>query len=227
MEIIELNKSQLLDMLLCENPCGFGGYGIVVAKGDKVYKIRYKDFIKTYMSGDESLLDDEVDIFLFADQDYGLYNPYNRLKDFERLSETKSNRLITGVLSYRGLFAGIEMNYLNGYISFWDALDSISKDELKDYLDKTLLLVNDLIEHDIAPRDIRGENVLINPLTKDVVLIDLDDIETVYGPYPNYLKEYPHHTDAVMRRFNEMKKGLTMRKENILTRTRNNTFTIS
>ena len=108
MEIIELNKSQLLDMLFCENPCGFGGYGIVVAKGDKVYKIRYKNFINTYMSGDESHLDDEVDIFLFADQDYGLYNPNNRLKDFERLSETKSNKLITGVLSYRGLFAGID-----------------------------------------------------------------------------------------------------------------------
>jgi len=219
MKMIELDRYKLLNMLFCKEPCGYGGYGVLVARKDKVYKIYYKTLINTYMSGNETYLDQEVDVNLMVDKEFGLKDPYKRLKDFERLEKTKSKGLITGVLSYKGLYVGIEMNYLRDYVSFWDALDSISHDELSEYLNKTLLLINDLLDHDIVPRDIRGENVLINPITKNLALIDLDDLETIYGT-TNYVKDYPHNKDIVMQSFNELRTGLLESKKRILTRSR-------
>ena len=59
-----------------------------------------------------------------------------------------------------------------------------------------------------------------------MALIDLDDLETIYGT-TNYVKDYPHNKDIVMQNFNEMKKGLTAHQEKVLIRRCNNSFTNS
>ena len=57
--------------------------------------------------------------------------------------------------------------------------------------------------HDIVPKDIKENNILVNTETGDVKLIDLDGIETIYGP-KGYIKDYPYNIDSVNAKLEEM-----------------------
>lgn len=217
MKIIDINKAQFLNLLLNSKPFSQGQFGIITLMNSKLYKIYYKDFIETYLSRDESNLDIEVDNWLEIEKiiSFGLRNPNKRLEELHKLLKTKSCDLITGVLSYNGLLVGIEMNFYEGYVSLEAASKIVSQDELDTYLNKCYKLINDLMTHNIVPKDIKEDNVLVNPITSDVVLIDLDGIETTYGP-DNYVNDYPYNKKIVKEKFNEMVYRLNNQSKNIL-----------
>jgi len=205
MKIIDIDRKQFLNLLLNSNPFSQGQFGIITLINGKLYKIYYKDFIETYYTRDESELDKEVEILIQTEKttNFDLRNPNKRLKELSKLLKTKSCNLITGVLSYNGLLIGIEMNYYDDYISLESVFKNISSDELDVYLNKADNLVNDLMMHNIVPKDIKEDNILVNTLTKDVVLIDLDGRETTYGP-DNYINMYPYTKKIVEEKFSEM-----------------------
>ena len=95
------------------------------------------------------------------------------------------------------------MNYFEGYISLEKASKIVTRQELDEYLRKCYNLVNDLMTHNIVPKDIKEDNILVNIKNGDVILIDLDGNETVYGPV-NYVNDYPYNKKIVENKLNDM-----------------------
>ena len=205
MKLIDINKEQFLKLLLNSNPFSKGQFGIITLINDKLYKIYYKDFFETYFTKDENKLDAEVEQWLNFEKitNSDLKNPSKRLEVLNKLLETKSRDLITGVLSYNGILVGIEMRYYKDYISLASVSKTVSNEDLDKYLSESYNLISDLMSHNIVPRDIKEDNILINLITGDVVLIDLDGNETIYGP-DNYVNDYPYNKKIVTEKVDEM-----------------------
>lgn len=213
MQVIEISKDKFLSYLLNPNPIFQGQFGKIVLDNNKLYKIYYRDFIKTYINKDECLLDDEVNSLLEIEKltNFELRDPYKKLNELNRLARTKSTSLITGVLSYNGLLVGIQMNYLKNYTTLKEISTRVEDSKLVIYLNKVYELVYDLLKENIVPTDVKEDNILVNEETKDVVLIDLDGSETIYGP-DNYLIDFPYNLDIINNNFDKMVNRLKIKK---------------
>lgn len=214
MKVIEISKKEFLSYLLDPNPLTQGQFGKIVLNGDKLYKIYYKDFIKTYINKNDNFLDDEVSSLLEIERltNLGLRDPYKKLTELNRLAGTKSSNLITGVLSYKGLLVGIQMNYLKDYITLKEISTRVEDSKLDIYLNKVYELVCNLLMENIVPTDVKEDNILVNEETNDVALIDLDGIETIYGP-DNYLIDFPYNLDIINNNFDKMINRLKTKKD--------------
>lgn len=213
MQVIEISKDKFLSYLLNPNPIFQGQFGKIVLDNNKLYKIYYRDFIKTYINKDECFLDDEVNSLLEIEKltNFELRNPYKKLNELNRLAGTKSPNLITGVLSYNGLLVGIQMNYLKNYITLKEISTRVEDSKLVIYLNKVYELVCNLLMENIVPTDVKEDNILVNEETNDVVLIDLDGSETIYGP-DNYLIDFPYNLDIINNNFDKMVNHLKIKK---------------
>lgn len=214
MKVIEISKKEFLSYLLDPNPLTQGQFGKIVLNGDKLYKIYYKDFIKTYINKNDNFLDDEVSSLLEIERltNLGLRDPYKKLTELNRLAGTKSSNLITGVLSYKGLLVGIQMNYLKDYITLKKISTRVEDSKLDIYLNKVYELVCNLLMENIVPTDVKEDNILVNEETNDVALIDLDGIETIYGP-DNYLIDFPYNLDIINNNFDKMVNRLKVKTD--------------
>lgn len=214
MQVIEISKDKFLSYLLNPNPIFQGQFGKIVLDNNKLYKIYYRDFIKTYINKDECFLDDEVNSLLEIEKltNFELRDPYKKLNELNRLARTKSASLITGVLSYNGLLVGIQMNYLKNYITLKEISTRVEDSKLVIYLNKVYELVCNLLMENIVPTDVKEDNILINEETNDVVLIDLDGSETIYGP-DNYLIDFPYNLDIINNNFDKMMNRLKTKKD--------------
>ena len=213
MQVIEISKDKFLSYLLNPNPIFQGQFGKIVLDNNKLYKIYYRDFIKTYINKDECFLDDEVNSLLEIEKltNFELRDPYKKLNELNRLARTKSASLITGVLSYNGLLVRIQMNYLKNYITLKEISTRVEDSKLVIYLNKVYELVCNLLMENIVPTDVKEDNILINEETNDVVLIDLDGSETIYGP-DNYLIDFPYNLDIINNNFDKMVNRLKIKK---------------
>lgn len=213
MQVIEISKDKFLSYLLNPNPIFQGQFGKIVLDNNKLYKIYYRDFIKTYINKDECFLDDEVNSLLEIEKltNFELRDPYKKLNELNRLARTKLASLITGVLSYNGLLVGIQMNYLKNYTTLKEISTRVEDSKLVIYLNKVYELVCNLLMENIVPTDVKEDNILINEETKDVVLIDLDGSETIYGP-DNYLIDFPYNLDIINNNFDKMVNRLKIKK---------------
>lgn len=213
MQVIEISKDKFLSYLLNPNPIFQGQFGKIVLDNNKLYKIYYRDFIKTYINKDECFLDDEVNSLLEIEKltNFELRDPYKKLDELNRLARTKSASLITGVLSYKGLLVGIQMNYLKNYTTLKEISTRVEDSKLVIYLNKVYELVCNLLMENIVPTDVKEDNILVNEETKDVVLIDLDGSETIYGP-DNYLIDFPYNLDIINNNFDKMVNRLKIKK---------------
>ena len=214
MKVIEISKKEFLSYLLDPNPLTQGQFGKIVLNGDKLYKIYYKDFIKTYINKNDNFLDDEVSSLLEIERltNLGLRDPYKKLTELNRLAGTKSSNLITGVLSYKGLLVGIQMNYLKDYRTLKKISTRVEDSKLDIYLNKVYELVCNLLMENIVPTDVKEDNILVNEETNDVALIDLDGIETIYGP-DNYLIDFPYNLDIINNNFDKMVNRLKVKTD--------------
>ena len=213
MQVIEISKDKFLSYLLNPNPIFQGQFGKIVLDNNKLYKIYYRDFIKTYINKDECFLDDEVNSLLEIEKltNFELRDPYKKLNELNRLARTKSTSLITGVLSYKGLLVGIQMKYLKNYTTLKEISTRVEDSKLVIYLNKVYELVCNLLMENIVPTDVKEDNILVNEETKDVVLIDLDGSETIYGP-DNYLIDFPYNLDIINNNFDKMVNRLQIKK---------------
>lgn len=213
MQVIEISKDKFLSYLLNPNPIFQGQFGKIVLDNNKLYKIYYRDFIKTYINKDECFLDDEVNSLLEIEKltNFELRDPYKKLNELNRLAGTKSPNLITGVLSYNGLLVGIQMNYFKNYITLKEISTRVEDSKLVIYLNKVYELVCNLLMENIVPTDVKEDNILVNEETNDVVLIDLDGSETIYGP-DNYLIDFPYNLDIINNNFDKMVNRLKIKK---------------
>lgn len=164
MQVIEISKDKFLSYLLNPNPIFQGQFGKIVLDNNKLYKIYYRDFIKTYINKDECFLDDEVNSLLEIEKltNFELRDPYKKLNELNRLARTKSASLITGVLSYNGLLVGIQMNYLKNYTTLKEISTRVEDSKLVIYLNKAYEIVYDLLKENIVPTDVKEDNILVN-----------------------------------------------------------------
>ena len=213
MRVIEISKDKFLSYLLNPNPIFQGQFGKIVLENNKLYKIYYRDFMKTYINKDEDFLDDEVNGLLEIEKltNFELRVPYKKLNELNRLARTKSASLITGVLSYKGLLVGIQMNYFKDYTTLKEISTRVEDSKLDIYLNKVYELICDLLMENIVPTDVKEDNILVNEETNDVALIDLDGIETIYGP-DNYLIDFPYNLDIINNNFDKMVNRLKIKK---------------
>ena len=213
MQVIEISKDKFLSYLLNPNPIFQGQFGKIVLDNNKLYKIYYRDFIKTYINKDECFLDDEVNSLLEIEKltNFELRDPYKKLNELNRLARTKLASLITGVLSYKGLLVGIQMKYLKNYTTLKEISTRVEDSKLVIYLNKVYELVCNLLMENIVPTDVKEDNILVNEETNDVALIDLDGIETIYGP-DNYLIDFPYNLDIINNNFDKMVNRLKIKK---------------
>lgn len=213
MQVIEISKDKFLSYLLNPNPIFQGQFGKIVLDNNKLYKIYYRDFIKTYINKDECFLDDEVNSLLEIEKltNFELRDPYKKLNELNRLARTKLASLITGVLSYKGLLVGIQMKYLKNYTTLKEISTRVEDSKLVIYLNKVYELVCNLLMENIVPTDVKEDNILVNEETNDVVLIDLDGSETIYGP-DNYLIDFPYNLDIINNNFDKMVNRLKIKK---------------
>ena len=213
MQVIEISKDKFLSYLLNPNPIFQGQFGKIVLDNNKLYKIYYRDFIKTYINKDECFLDDEVNSLHEIEKltNFELRDPYKKLNELNRLARTKLASLITGVLSYKGLLVGIQMKYLKNYTTLKEISTRVEDSKLVIYLNKVYELVCNLLMENIVPTDVKEDNILVNEETKDVVLIDLDGSETIYGP-DNYLIDFPYNLDIINNNFDKMVNRLKIKK---------------
>ena len=183
MKIIDLSKKELLKLLFNSNRDFKGCYGILNVKGNHIYKINYSNLIRTYISHNDNCLDEETDKLLYDENGLitDLYNSKNKLNEFKKLENTLSSNLIQGVLSYRNVYVGTKMKYYKDYIKLDKAKNILNRSDFIKCLEKSLYLIKSLLENEIMPLDIKESNILINPKTLDVVLIDLDDNQTIYN----------------------------------------------
>ena len=214
MQVIEISKDKFLSYLLNPNPIFQGQFGKIVLDNNKLYKIYYRDFIKTYINKDECFLDDEVNSLLEIEKltNFELRDPYKKLNELNRLARTKLASLITGVLSYKGLLVGIQMKYLKNYTTLKEISTRVEDSKLVIYLNKVYELVCNLLMENIVPTDVKEDNILVNEETNDVALIDLDGIETIYGP-DNYLIDFPYNLDIINNNFDKMVNRLKIKKD--------------
>ena len=214
MQVIEISKDKFLSYLLNPNPIFQGQFGKIVLENNKLYKIYYRDFMKTYINKDEDFLDDEVNGLLEIEKltNFELRDPYKKLNELNRLARTKSASLITGVLSYKGLLVGIQMNYFKDYTTLKEISTRVEDSKLDIYLNKVYELVCNLLMENIVPTDVKEDNILVNEETNDVALIDLDGIETIYGP-DNYLIDFPYNLDIINNNFDKMVNRLKIKKD--------------
>lgn len=202
MQVIEISKDKFLSYLLNPNPIFQGQFGKIVLDNNKLYKIYYRDFIKTYINKDECFLDDEVNSLLEIEKltNFELRNPYKKLNELNRLARTKSPNLITGVLSYN-----------KNYTTLKEISTRVEDSKLVIYLNKVYELVCNLLMENIVPTDVKEDNILVNEETNNVVLIDLDGSETIYGP-DNYLIDFPYNLDIINNNFDKMVNRLKIKK---------------
>lgn len=218
MEIINLTKEEFLNMLFNKEPFNIGYFGILCLKDEKLYKINYRDFIDVYLKNSNTEIDElvEMDLKINKKIGYKYKDPKYRIEEFTRLKDTMTNDLITGVLSYRNLYVGVVMNYYKDYVSLMKVADGITLERLYYFINRAALLLYDLMDHGIIPRDIKEDNILVNLNTNDVKLIDLDDINTIYGPF-DYVKQYPNHKSSIKASIVDMTKRLTVGKRKVKT----------
>lgn len=209
MKIIDINKEKFFNMLTNPKPYFLGKDSLLIQENGKMYKIFYRDFINAYNSKRIDRIDYDVDMWFSVENrfDTGKHNPQIKLKEFERLLDTKSKDLVTGVLSYRNLYIGLEMTYYSDYITLAKASTLVSKEVLDSYLEKCLILVNDLLDHNIFPCDLKANNVVVNIQTGDVVLIDLDGKQTIYGNQER-INDFTYNRKVVVESFNAMRNRL-------------------
>ena len=214
MKEIELSRHELFKLLDNEKAFAQGQYGILTQRGNSLYKIHYKNLIETYLSKDIDKLDLEIDSYLSLPKDLfdRLYNSQLRIKEFNRLELTKLKGTIKNVLSYKGVYVGIEIPYLKDYITLSEARKYLDNNSLNVCLIKVLEIIQDLFKMEIVPQDIKEDNIMVNLKNLDVKIIDLDGVETTFGS-PNYIKKHPIYKKYVMNRYIEMQKRL-MKQQN-------------
>ena len=103
------------------------------------------------------------------------------------------------------------MNYLKNYTTLKEISTRVEDSKLVIYLNKVYELVCNLLMENIVPTDVKEDNILVNEETNDVVLIDLDGSETIYGP-DNYLIDFPYNLDIINNNFDKMVNRLKIKK---------------
>ncbi len=198
---VEITKEELENYLFNLETIDRGTYGVIKKLNDDTcIKIYYKDIINTYANKNINLLDNEISLNLSVEKQVLKSSKNSREiydNDRQKLAILTKLGYINKVLYYRGYKIGIEMNYYKNYLKLSKSLNLLKKDDVKDIIQKISDKLNELYSYNIYPNDLSIDNILINPETHDIILIDLDDLWTRYDTN-KYFAERPQVKESLL-----------------------------
>jgi len=219
MKVIELTNDEVMDILSAKKEIvGKGYYGILSVYDDNtLIKLYYKDIINTYTSLDPQKLDKEINdelqvIKTFKELGLEISDRYERINIiYKHLQNTNSNLLIKGIVTYKNYVLGVLLKYYKDYNNLTTTFEKLSHEEQIKVLKRVQYLLNELMENNIYPIDLREDNILINKSNLDVKLIDLDDNE-IRIEDKFYIEKHFEIKQGCLDKYNAMEKRLLRNK---------------
>lgn len=199
MKNIELNKNDI-QYIINGKQIGDGSYGVVYEYDeDSVVKLYFG--IPYHMDSLDNIVLSKKNMERSLKQK----NAVVLEKKIEMLNNTSSKELITGVLIYKNYPIGIKMKYYKNYITLDELIRRYSIDNAA--IKKIIRSIGDSIKslknQGIYTTDLNARNILINPETLEIKLIDLDDDLTIYANSVSN-SNYRDVKHEVSSRFNEI-----------------------
>lgn len=186
---------------ICANKeiVGQGSYGIVYKLDDNtLFKFNYKDFIDcfevkgnkidTRSLGDiSSELDGRKEIESIVYKDKERYELQAIRKACSKQTQMKLNTLTQGLVFCNGYCIGYLLHNHKNMVNLYDYViqNGMSETETEIILLGIQNAVQELMLHNIYHYDLTTRNILMNPETKDVQIIDFEDQLRVYDAPDN------------------------------------------
>lgn len=189
MEIMNLTSGDVQRIAASNNIVGLGSNGIVYQiDDDTLFKFNYKKFIDCFSVDITSIkireLNDisksvekwkEIDVFLNKGKDDAFVEQLKSL--MKKQSDIHLTDFPKGLVYVDGYCVGSLIKYHKEYVNLYDYLqhNEIEKDGLVIVEKKLNLAVEELISNYIYHSDFTLRNVMYNPETHDVQIIDFED----------------------------------------------------
>lgn len=186
MQIVDITKEQLISFITDKKRIvnNNGSNGILsIYDENTLIKIHKKEIINSYILNDFDYLDEEIENRILLEKDlqsYGLDKLSVLKEKINKLAQTNSS-LVEGIIRYRGYPIGVLVKSYLDYENLADVLLHLDEEQKLFVRDRIEILYQDLMDHDVYPRDIKIDNILVKMDNLDVKITDLDDNETVIG----------------------------------------------
>lgn len=174
---VNFNVPYFIRLLENNKPLGVGSFGHVYNIDGVAFKI-YNKFIMVYE--DPSKLQGVLNLFSQSNE-IDLLGQYNK-DNMSRLdSLIQKSQLVKGAVLPNGkilisdTLVGVTMTLLDEYITLDKYIKDYEDSSIPYIMKKIKKNVNEITSYGIYPNDLKSCNIMINPLTKDIKLIDLDD----------------------------------------------------
>lgn len=189
MKTLHLSADELSKIINSNTIIGNGSFGLVVKLNDNILlKFNYKDFIDAFLVENNEICLNKLGnispiIEKIKNVNQIIYNDLesDRVKMIKlaiaKQSNIKHSTLTQGLVYVNNFCVGYLLKYHKNMISLFQYLKSsnISKHEKNDILNKIKVSMNELIDNNIYLEDFSTGNILYNPLTKELQIIDFED----------------------------------------------------
>lgn len=175
----KLNKKKF--MKLINQPCICTSYHgkLYLTKKNWIAKIYYPKFynkeLDTYdLEKLDELAKEYKKNISRRDKKIILYRKINAI------SKSSSGDLFLGVITYHGYLIGVVLKGYHDYESLDSIYDELSDEEIETIFSKVNIKIEELMNENIYPFDLKEDHIFVRREDMDVKLIDLDDEQTIH-----------------------------------------------
>lgn len=210
---VNLNVPYFIRLLENNKPLGVGSFGHVYNIDGVAFKI-YNKFISVY--NDPSKFQGALNLFSQSNE-IDLLRQYNkdnmsRLDSLIQKSQlVKGSVLPNGKILISDTLIGVTMTLLDEYITLDKYIKDYEDSSIPYIMKKIKQNVNEITSYGIYPYDLKACNIMINPITKDIKLIDLDDQCTKVFERKNQ-KHYKIIEDEIRANIKRLRQVLSNKK---------------
>jgi len=199
MKSLELTQEELRKIVAKSKAIDRGTFGILYKlDDDTLFKFNYKSFINDF-----EVVDNKIKIKKLGDISQSLeilkryencvngkYIPRRTFEIINKKDNVKHTELTQGAVFVDDYCVGYLLNYHKDMVNlykYWKKGNIAKKDRLTVY-QSIEEAVNELVENGIYMRDLTMHNIMINPQTNQIQIVDFEDYNTdVRNDNPKYL----------------------------------------
>lgn len=217
MEILNLSTKELSNIVNNNETIGCGSYGIIFKlDGNTLFKFKYKDFIEEFEKEGriinlKKLKNVSKKIKILKDV-YNGEDPTENIKNIIKLqNKIKLTKLTKGLVLVNDFCVGYLLHYHKNMENLYDYLikNDLSLDVRKNIYNKIEKAVKELYYNNIFVCDLTTRNILFNPKTNEIQLIDFEDAFTRYT-----VDFVDNNLDAVKEKLENLKDFLLQEETN-------------
>lgn len=186
MESLELTVNEVIDIVANNDMVGHGSYGIVYKlDDDTLFKFKYKEFAQNFNVVDNKYqtrqLNDFSPTIKEKKLDYelmGVENPNFSIEQLINLQDNiKLTKLTKGLVMVDGYCVGYLLHYHKDMVPLYDYIknNEVSQETKTTLQENIINAVKELCENKIFKLDLTTKNILVNPNTLEVQIIDFED----------------------------------------------------